>query len=189
MKNVSENPFLMLWKQTYILFSGNNAKRMIIVCLMQCGLFASCHGLYMFFPEIVDKLAMYSNQFPTGRSTICKILTLDGELTTNATELSISEDHVPTCTETYEVSTFFHSLILELLYMFGFLVITLIINRTSKLNVLLVILFGCSISGIATLFVTIPLLSVYLYIVFMALLLAVNIVNSATVDLFPTNLR
>lgn len=109
---------------------------------------------------------------------------------TNATEYSmLSAEHVQSCTETFEVSTFFHSFILELLYMFGFLVITFIINRTSKLNVLLVILLGCSISGFATLFVTIPLLSVYMYVIFMVLLLAVNIVNAATVDLFPTNLR
>ena len=192
MKNVSENPFVMLWKQTYILFSGNNARKMIIVCLMQCGLFASCHGLYMFFPQIVDQLASYSNQFPAERSTMCEILTLVEELAANVTEIgnmTDSSEHVQTCSETYEVSTFFYSLILELLYMFGFLVITFIINRTSKLNVLLVILFGCSISGFGTLFSTIPLLSVYLYVIFMGLLLAVNIVNSATVDLFPTNLR
>lgn len=187
MRNVSENPVVMLWRQTATLFSGRNARQMIIVCLMQCGLF-TCHGLYMFFPEIVDKLATYSNQFPAGRSTICEILAVDEAR--NITEFSsVSVQHVAECTETFEVSTFFHSFILELLYMFGFLLITFIINRTSKLNVLLVILFGCSVSGFTTIFVTIPLLSIYLYVIFMTLLLAVNVVNAATVDLFPTNLR
>lgn len=62
MSNVSENRFVMLWKQTCLLFSNKNAKKMVIVCLMQCGLFGSCHGLYMFFPEIVDKVFDYQTK-------------------------------------------------------------------------------------------------------------------------------
>jgi VNT family MFS transporter (synaptic vesicle glycoprotein 2) len=189
--NVSENPFLLLWKQTCLLFSNKNAKNMVIVCLMQCGLFSSCHGLYMFFPEIVDKLATYSNQFPDGRASICEVLQVEDEIMTNATKYSIAvmRNASTQCSEHFELSTFFHSLIMELLYMVGFLLITCIINRTSKLSILLVILFGCSVSGFATLFVNIPLLSVYIYVMFMLLFLSVNVVNAATVDLFPTNLR
>lgn len=189
--NVSENPILMLWKQTCLLFSNKNAKNMVIVCLMQCGLFGSCHGLYMFFPEIVDKLATFSNQYPNGRSTICEILQAEEAPVTNATKYSIAimRNVNAGCSETFEISTFFHSLIMEILYMVGFLLITFIINRTSKLSILWVILFGCSISGFATLFVKIPLLSVYIYVMFMLLFLSVNVVNAATVDLFPTNLR
>lgn len=184
-RNVSENPFVMLWKQTCLLFSNKNAKKMVIVCLMQCGLFGSCHGLYMFFPEIVDKLTTFSNQFPNGRSTICEILKAEDGIMKNSTAILPSSP----CTEQFENATFFHSLIMELLYMFGFLLITFIINRTSKLNILLVVLFGCSFSGYATLFIDIPLLSIYIYVIFMMLFLAVNVVNAAIVDLFPTNLR
>ncbi|KAG5675350.1 hypothetical protein PVAND_005259 [Polypedilum vanderplanki] len=189
--NVSENPILMLWKQTCLLFSNKNAKNMVILCLMQCGLFGSCHGLYMFFPEIVDKLATFSNQYPDGRKTICEIFKVEDTTMTNATKYStvISHNVNVGCSETFEIETFFHSLILEILYMVGFLLITFIINRTSKLSILWVILFGCSFSGFATLFVKIPLLSVYIYVIFMLLFLSVNVVNAATVDLFPTNLR
>lgn len=35
LNNVSENPFVMLWKQTRLLFSSKNAKKTILVCLMQ----------------------------------------------------------------------------------------------------------------------------------------------------------
>lgn len=187
--NVSENPFVTLWRQTRVLFTNENAKKMTIVCLMQCGLFGSCHGLYMFFPEIVDKLATYSHQYPDGRSTICQVMEVEGVLMGNATMLSVAAKPIEECSEQFEVSTFFHSLIMEMLYMVGFLIITFIINRTSKLNILLVITFGCSISGFASLFVNIPLLSVYIYVMFMLLFLAVNVVNAAIVDLFPTNLR
>lgn len=190
--NVSENPFVMLWKQTRLLFGKKNARKMILVSIMQCGLFASCHGLYMFFPEIVDKIGTYTNRFPNGRATICEMVQSVDELSLNVTKYAFAIKHIAQtelCSEQFEMTTFFHSFILEMLYMMGFLVITFIINRTTKLNILLVILFSCSVSGFATNFVDIPLLSVYIYVIFMCTLLAVNVVNAATVDLFPTNLR
>jgi hypothetical protein len=38
--NVSENPFVMLWNQTCLLFSRKNAKKTVLICLMQAS-FAS----------------------------------------------------------------------------------------------------------------------------------------------------
>lgn len=183
----STNHIVKFWRQTCLLFNRKHIRKTVLICLMQCGLYGSCHGLYMFFPEIVDKLTIFSKEFPVGRANICDILKLEDELTKNATN-SIILDH-PICLEQYEISTFGHSVVLEVLYMFGFLIITFVINRTSKLSILLVILFGCALSGFATHFVTIPLLSVYIYVMFMLTFLGVNVINAATVDLFPTNLR
>lgn len=33
--NVSENPFVMFWKQTCLLFSKNNLKKTVLICLLQ----------------------------------------------------------------------------------------------------------------------------------------------------------
>lgn len=33
--NVSKNPFVMLWKQTCLLFSRKNVKKTVLICLMQ----------------------------------------------------------------------------------------------------------------------------------------------------------
>lgn len=33
--NVSENPFVMLWKQTCLLISRKNVKKTVLICLMQ----------------------------------------------------------------------------------------------------------------------------------------------------------
>lgn len=143
----------------------------------------------MFFPEIVDKITTYSNQFPSGRATICTVLEIEDELMANSTKLAIALKKVESCSEKFETSTFGHSLVMEVLYMIGFLVITFIINRTSKLSILTVILFGCGIFGFATQFVTLPIVSIYFYVIFMLTFLAVNVVNATTVDLFPTNLR
>lgn len=143
----------------------------------------------MFFPEIVDKITTYSNQFPNGRATVCEVLFIEDEWTANATKYAIAVKKVQACSEQFDVSTFGHSLVMEILYMIGFLVITFIINRTSKLSILTTILFGCGAFGIVTQFVSIPIVSIYVYVMFMLTFLAVNVVNAVTVDLFPTNLR
>lgn len=155
----------------------------------QCGIYGSCHGLYMFFPEIVDKVTTYSNQFPAGRATICEVLLIEDQLSTNVTKYAIALKKVQLCSETFEISTFGHSLVMEILYMIGFLIITFIINRISKLSILTVILFGCAASGLVLQIVTLPIVSIYFYVLFMLTFLAVNVVNATTVDLFPTNLR
>ncbi|CRK86302.1 CLUMA_CG000146, isoform A [Clunio marinus] len=188
-RNVSKNPFMMLWNQTSLLFSKNNIKKTVLICLMQCMLFGSCHGLYMFFPEIVDKITSYSNQFPSERATICEVLLIENELTLNVTKYAVALKNVQACSEIFEVSTFGHSLVMELLYMFGFLIITFIINRISKLTILTMISFGCGGFGFATQIVTLPILSIYFYVLFMLTFLAVNVINATTIDLFPTNLR
>lgn len=143
----------------------------------------------MFFPEIIDKITTYSNQFPQGRSTVCEILLIEDEFISNRTMYAVALKKVQSCSEKFEVSTFVHSIAMELLYMVGFLVITFTINRTSKLSILAVICFGCGFFGFATQFVTIPIVSIYFYVMFMLTFLAVNVVNATTIDLFPTNLR
>ena len=143
----------------------------------------------MFFPEIIDKISSYSTRFPMGRATICDILHIEDDLSTNVTNYFDYTKNSQACSEKFEISTFGYALVLEILYMIGFLVITFIINRTSKVSILTVILFGCGSFGFATQFVTLPIASIYIYVLFMLSFLAVNVVNAITVDLFPTNLR
>lgn len=143
----------------------------------------------MFFPEIVDKITTYSNQFPSGRSTICEVLLIEDQWMTNRTKYAIALRKAPACSEKYEISTFGHSLVLEGLYMIGFVAITLLINRISKLHILTVTLFSCGAFGFATHFVTLPIVSIYFYVLFMLTFLAINVISATTIDLFPTNLR
>lgn len=48
---------------------------------------------------------------------------------------------------------------------------------------------GCGIAGIATIYVTIPIVAIYLYVILLLCGLSVPVVNAATVDLYPTNSR
>lgn len=169
--------------QAKLLFSSENLQKTILLCLVQFLLYGSCHGLYMFFPEIVDKIEIFANENPSNSSSICEILA--DESIANRIDSSAND----TCSEKIETATFGYSLIVELCYMVGFLIITFIINRVTKLSILLVILFGCGLSGFLTLFVKTPLISIFLYIIFMLSFLAVNIVYAATCNLYPTKLR
>lgn len=143
----------------------------------------------MFFPEIIDKITLFSNKMPGGRATICEVLLIEDEWAANATKYAKALKKIEACSESIELSTFGHSIVMEMLYMIGFLIITFIINRTSKLSILTVILFGCGAFGVATQFVTLPIVSIYFYVIFMLTFLAVNVLNATTIDLFPTNSR
>lgn len=48
---------------------------------------------------------------------------------------------------------------------------------------------GCGICGVAIVFVDIPSIGIYLYLILLLCGLAVSVVNAVTIDLFPTNLR
>lgn len=182
----SSNPLKLLWSQTKCLFSGDHVRKTVLICFVQFLLYGSCHGLYMFFPEIVDKIEAFSKEFPNSNSTLCEMI---------VTEEKIEEEEFleftkqAVCVDKIEVGTFGHSLVLELLYMVGFLIITFLINRVTKLSILLAILLGCGASGVATLFVKIPIVTIYAYVTFMLTFLGVNIVCAATCSLYPTKLR
>lgn len=183
------NPILMLWNQTKLLFSREHFRKTTLICTVQFLMFASCHGLYMFFPEIIDQVKTFMNESPHHESTICKILKEDlGSLETDDDENSISNATFE-CNEKLEVAAFGYSLLIESLYMVGFLIIAILVNRVSKLSLLLAILFGCAASGSATLWVTKPLVSNVLYVFFVLTMLAVNLVCAATCNLYPTKLR
>lgn len=179
----NKSGFKLLITQTKVLFTGENMKKTVLVCFVQFLMYGSCHGLYMFFPEIVDKIETFARENPSNSSSICEILAIESAESENY------ETSNGICDETIEVATFGFSLITEVLYMIGFLIITFQINKVTKLSILLTILFGCSLSGFLTLFVKVPLVSIYLYIAFMLTFLGVNIVCAATCNMYPTKLR
>lgn len=106
-----------------------------------------------------------------------------------------------------DFSTFKNSLVLEVLYAVGFSIIGAIINMVGKLPILgmksilsclliflntfiftVFIFVGCGITGIVITFVSIQA-SVILYVILLCCGLSIAVVNAATVDLYPTNLR
>src|SRR5690349_8288487 len=141
----------------------------------------------MFFPEILNRMADFQNDNEGVQvsMTVCEILDatrIDVDLVTALNETSA-------CISKLELSTYEHTFILETLYVVGFAVIGLIINYTGKLLIILFVLFGCGACAISLVFVNIPIVSTYLYILLLACGLAVSVVNASTIELYPTSFR
>lgn len=141
-------------------------------------------SLYMFFPEILNRIADYQNDNEETSITVCGIL----DATRSDAHLN-STAVASNCISKLELSTYEHTFILEALYALGFAIIGVIINYTGKLFIILFVLFGCASCAISLIFVTIPTLSTYLYVLLLACGLAINVVNASTIELYPTNLR
>lgn len=142
----------------------------------------------MFFPEILNRMADYTKNNTDTRLTVCEIFDASQG---NFHKIAIANDTgiSQVCVTKLELSTYEHTFILEALYACGFAVIGLIINFTGKLPIILVVLFGCGSCAISLVFVNIPILATYLYVVLLACGLAINVVNASTIELYPTSLR
>lgn len=124
-----------MWNQTAPLFRQPHLKRTFIACAMQFGIYVTSNGMYMWFPEILNRMADFMERNPGKSMSLCGIL----EMThTNLTALSdINETQInEVCTTQLEIATFEHSIVLELLYAIGFAFIGLIINRIGKFPIL-----------------------------------------------------
>lgn len=205
------NLFRSMWNQTAPLFRQPHLKRTFIACGMQFGIYVTSNGMYMWFPEILNRMADFMEHNPGQSMSLCGIL----EMTkTNLSALHQLSSHNETemaakvCTTQLEIATFEHSIVLELLYAIGFALIGLIINRIGKFPILCMfvifngffisnnliflsvsVMVGCGIAGIATIYVTVPIVAIYLYVILLLCGLSVPVVNAATVDLYPTNSR
>lgn len=109
------------------------------------------------------------------------------------------------------MATLEHSIILEAIYAFGFALIGLIINRIGKFFILcknqimgyisfeylfkcptgvsVVVLVGCGVAGILTVYIENPTIAIYMYVILLCCGLSVPVVNAATIDLYPTHSR
>lgn len=69
----SVHPLVLMWRQIALLMSRKYVWKTFIACLMQFSIYGSTHGLYMFFPELIDQVSQYENENPHGRNTMCQI--------------------------------------------------------------------------------------------------------------------
>lgn len=176
----SKNIFKSMWKQTAPIFMQPYLKNTIIACIIQFGIFSTSNGMYIWFPYVVNKVAMFTEVNPNNRTTICDIIM--SSKSSNSSE-SIN------CSETLDISTFEIEFIFEFIYLIGFLLLGLLIKPIGKITILITLLIGCGIFGVITVFVDIPILSIYFFIILLLVGLAVSVVNAVTVDLYPTHLR
>lgn len=173
----SKNILKSMWKQTAPIFMQPYLQNTIIACILQFGILSTANGMYIWFPYIVNKVAMFTEGNPNSRTKICDII------------MSSNSSSATDCSEILDISTFEIEFIFEFIYLVGFFLLGLLINIIGKITILIILLFGCGIFGIITVFVDIPILSIYLFIILLLVGLAVTVVNAVTVDLYPTHLR
>uniref|UniRef100_A0A0A1WY03 Uncharacterized protein n=1 Tax=Zeugodacus cucurbitae TaxID=28588 RepID=A0A0A1WY03_ZEUCU len=103
--------------------------------------------MYMWFPHILNSVAEFLNDNPGNRTSMCQIVyskqesifnseSAHGAATSDGVSLTASQ-----CNEKLEISTYQHSLVLEVLYAVGFALISGIINRVGKCTILCTLCF------------------------------------------------
>lgn len=123
-----------MWLQTAPLFRSPNLKRTFIACSMQFGIYVTSNGMYMWFPEILNRAVDFMERHPGEPMGLCQILAVT-KINFTA-EMALAEGAIKVCTTELEIATYEHSIILELLYALGFALIGLIINRIGKFPIL-----------------------------------------------------
>ena len=141
--------------------------------------------MFMFLPNILHRMAEYKENNINQDATICSILNSTRK---NMLEFETNSTYSE-CVDELDISAYQYTFILEIFYLSGFAIIGLIINSVGKLAILVFFLFGCGLCGFGVIFSTMPMLSIYLYLIFVLCGVVVNVVNASTVELFPTNLR
>lgn len=76
-KDIKKNPFVIfkiMWKQTIPLFMDPYIKSTCIICTMQFFNFITCNGLYIWLPEVLNRMAEYTNAYPNDQISVCEIM-------------------------------------------------------------------------------------------------------------------
>lgn len=73
-KNSAIKLFKLMWQQTAPLFMKPHLNKTLIACILQFGIFATSNGMYMWFPDILNRMADYKINNPVEKPTICEIV-------------------------------------------------------------------------------------------------------------------
>ncbi|KAG5683090.1 hypothetical protein PVAND_012393 [Polypedilum vanderplanki] len=178
--------FKFMLSQTFPLFKSPHLKNTLTACYLQFGICVAANGYYTFFPEIANKVSLWLESDPINtKETVCNIISIiDSNLT-----FVVSESVPKVCVTKLEMETFTDVSIYAFLYILGWLLISIIINMVGKLAIIVFVMYSCGIASIAMMFVEIPHISMYIYLILLMAGLNMSVVNTSTIELFPTNLR
>ncbi|XP_075154436.1 synaptic vesicle glycoprotein 2B-like isoform X1 [Haematobia irritans] len=170
-----------MWNQTVPLFKRKYLRSTLIVCTTQFWLYVITNGLYMWFPYIVNAMGEFMKNHPGQNRHLCMIVYDKHDKVDNST--------IADCPDKLENTTYMYSLLMEILYVSTFAIITLIINRVSKLVIMVTMIIFCSSCGLAAVWIPYTSVSAILYVVLFLVGISINVLGAATVDLYPTQLR
>ncbi|XP_037936819.1 synaptic vesicle glycoprotein 2B-like [Teleopsis dalmanni] len=178
-KNLVYNIFHSMWHQTAPLFMREHLRKTVICSVLQYVLYFSAHGVYMWFPYILNSISQYTKEYTNPR-TICEIVNFSNHTT---------KENDNGCTTQLEISTYQHTIMLEVIYVVLLLIVSYTIGRFGRKIILFLILLICGVCGVLGFVAKIPLLAIYLFVIQLCCGLGVTVVNAIVVDIYPTNLR
>ncbi|XP_011177277.1 synaptic vesicle glycoprotein 2B [Zeugodacus cucurbitae] len=184
-KNLLVSIIQSMWQQTAPLFMREHLRKTFLSSLILYIIFFSAHGVYMWFPYILNTISQYTDKF-TESKRICEIIKFvqSGNLT------SVDEDGpIETCKMHLEISTYMHSMFFEIIYVVILLIIMFFISRVGRKLMLFINLLVCGVCGILAFTIKIPLVGIYLLIIQLCCGCGISVLNAIVVEIFPTNLR
>lgn len=175
-----KNVIHMMLSQTVDLFKLY-PRSIILISLIQFGIYFVCNGMLLFFPDILNQTAKFNGGNSTdSKAKLCEIVE-------NAIREKRKHSEVK-CIDELDISSYYYALILEVCYTVGFLIISWLVNYSGRLAIFSFIFFTTSFCGFAINY-TGTMVGSYLYVWLLVSGINNTLLNTVTYDLFPTNLR
>lgn len=84
-----------IWTQTAPLFRTSHLRSTLLICSIQFGIFATSNGLFMFFADIMNRMAQNVDSTLDQRLKMCDIINMVN--TTKQNSKHVSEPQLPIC--------------------------------------------------------------------------------------------
>lgn len=168
-----------MWNQTAPLFMREHCRNTVLTCTIQFWIFFTYHGLYVWFPHILNSVMQFTKDSPHENLEMCEILSIMENTRTDNNQ----------CTQSLELSTYHHTFSLEVIFVTLFLASGYVTGKVGRRPTLFLILLLCGSCGVLCATVPIPIVAVYALQVSLVCGLATTVLSSITVDIFPTQLR
>ena len=178
------NFFKFMWTQTVPLFQNSNLRNILTACFLQFAACNAANGFWTFLPEILNKISLW-NEKSKGPATLCEIFH------SNETAIYDPIEDIIICDPSKKMETKMFVLIYEIVLMFTvcYIVMSLLINHVGKLAILATVSISCGISAFTLIFLDVPGILSYVYILMLLAGLNISVVNASTIELFPTKMR
>lgn len=172
----------MMWNQSTVLFRDYR-RSIILISMIQFGMYFVCNGMLLFFPDIINQTALYL-ETSTNEVTLCEIVEHTIEMKRKHIDVTGKS-----CVEELDISAYYYALILEACYTGGFFIVSILVNCVGRLAIFSFVLFSTGICGFLIVWISNTTTATYLYVWLLSCGVTVILLNSVTYDLFPTNLR
>lgn len=178
-RDKSQGFFNFMWSQSVPLFKGSHLRNILTASYIQFSVCNATNGFWTFLPEILNKLSLWSES-SNEPATVCEIFN----------SINVVNNHTEgVCVQKLELSTFFHIYETAAFYALSYGIMSMVINRTGKLILILITVWSSGTAAFLLIFVETPVISSYLYLTLILAGLSISVVNASSVELFPTSMR